>query len=275
MRFFNYLQNNLIANYRGRFAPSPTGELHFGSLIALLGSYLTAKKNQGVWLIRIEDIDSTRCKKIYSEKILKLISAYGLVSDEKIRIQSEHLDDYEQALKLLEKQLYYCHCNRKERNFCLCSKKNYSEGVLRLRLENQEINFNDELLGFKSYELKNYPDPILKRKNGDFAYLLASLVDDEIQGISDVVRGSDLLELTPLQIFIQKKLRIKTPNYLHLPLALDEKGRKLSKQNHATALKIENASLDFLKALEFLGFTITEKDLKRNPQELLKEVLKL
>ena len=109
MRFFNYLQNNLIANYRGRFAPSPTGELHFGSLIALLGSYLTAKKNQGVWLIRIEDIDSTRCKKIYSEKILKLISAYGLVSDEKIRIQSEHLDDYEQALKLLEKQLYYKH----------------------------------------------------------------------------------------------------------------------------------------------------------------------
>lgn len=211
MRFLDYLDNaKKDANYRGRFAPSPTGELHFGSLIALLGSYLAAKTHKGKWLIRLEDVDSTRCKAIYSEKILNLIEAYDLVSDEPIRIQSLHLADYENALKILQKQLYYCHCNRKERDFCSCYKNNYGEGVLRLRLEKKVIAFEDELLGLKTYNLENYSDPILKRQNGDFSYLLACSLDDELQKITNVVRGADLLEITPLQIFLQQKLDIKT-----------------------------------------------------------------
>ena len=256
-------------HYTGRFAPTPSGHLHFGSLVAALGSYLDARAQRGRWLIRIEDVDSTRSRREYTQSILATLAAHGMDSDAPIRIQSAHLPDYQAALSALSAHLYPCDCSRKTWHAAAhegalglvypgyCRHKPLNSGTqsaLRLRLPAQTLIFYDRHFGTQHFDLQQHiGDPILRRRDGNIAYALAVTVDDALQGISDVVRGADLLAATPIQQHLQTLLGYAPLRYLHLPLVLDDNGNKFSKQNHAPALLAGHAAANLLAALDFLG----------------------
>lgn len=265
-----------VSPYCGRFAPTPSGPLHFGSLVAALGSYLDARAHRGQWLIRIEDIDRQRSREEYSTAILNSLTAHGMTSDHPVRYQSQHLETYQQALHFLPPAMSYpCDCSRKywqktarEGQLGLiyprfCTDKNAKkyaftrenrDEAIRLKLPNQTLCFNDRLLGRCCYDLQNeIGDPILRRRDGDFAYALAVVVDDALQGVTDVVRGADLLATTVIQQVLQQALALPVPQYLHLPLVLGERSEKLSKQNHAPAIDDHQPGANLLNALRFLG----------------------
>lgn len=253
----------------GRFAPTPSGHLHFGSLVAALGSYLDARAQDGQWLVRIEDVDRTRSRPEYAQSILATLAAHGMSSDAPVRVQSAHLDDYETVLERLRPHLYPCDCSRKTWHakardghlgkiypgFCRSKPLQAQDNrAIRLRLAAQTLRFADRHFGMQSYDLENdIGDPIVKRRDGDIAYALAVTVDDALQGITDVVRGADLLAATPIQQYLQTLLDYPPLRYLHLPLVLDENGNKFSKQNHAPALDNASAAANLLSALDFLG----------------------
>lgn len=276
--------------YKGRFAPTPSGPLHFGSLVAALASYLDAKAHHGKWLIRIEDVDSARSKACYIADIETALAAHGFISDEEIRVQSAHLKDYAQALARLKSVTYPCNCSRKEWHATakrgalgaiyprLCRTKQTPPAppyAIRLALEDTVVQFQDRRLGKISYSLQHdIGDPILKRRDGDFAYALAVVVDDALQGISDIVRGEDLLATTAIQLELQRYLQLPTPRYLHLPLVLDSSRRKLSKQNHAPALDNAQASANLIAALRFLGQDTTAMPPTETPATLLEVAVK-
>lgn len=257
--------------YRGRFAPTPSGFLHFGSLVAALGSYLDARAHGGEWLVRIEDVDHARSRAEYSRAILDALAAHGMTSDIPVRIQSAHEKDYEEALGKLLPHLYPCDCSRKNWHARakdgllgkiypgICRSKTLAfplppDTAIRLRLPAQTLRFADRHFGLRSHDLRNdIGDPILKRRDGDYAYALAVTVDDALQDITDVVRGADLLAATPIQQHLQTLLGYPPLRYLHLPLVLDHNGNKFSKQNHAPALDNGQASANLLAALDFLG----------------------
>lgn len=258
-------------SYRGRFAPSPTGPLHFGSLVAAIGSYLDAKFNQGKWLVRIEDIDSQREVPGAVSEILFVLESLGMEWDEEVIFQSRRLEAYQDALNRLEKQnlIYPCTCSRKEiadssiiglsgpvyPGTCLknpsLSDKAYS---LRIQTNENEIQFQDVLRGSYVQELKReIGDFALRRADGIYAYQLAVVVDDAEQGITHIVRGADLLDSTPRQIFLQRLLGYSTPRYMHLPVVTHATGEKLSKQTNAEPIDIAHALPQLVKALCFLG----------------------
>lgn len=259
--------------YVGRFAPTPSGFLHFGSLIAALGSYLDARAHGGRWLVRIEDVDSARSRVEYGEAILRSLAAHGMESDGAVRWQSRHLSDYATALDKLGSHLYPCNCSRKywhahAREGLLgkiypgfCRGKHWEEdgdSAVRLHLPAQALHFEDRHVGRQVFDLqRDIGDPILRRRDGDYAYALAVTVDDALQGISDVVRGADLLAATPIQQYLQRLLGYPSLRYLHLPLVLDDNGNKFSKQNHAPALADDKAGANVLAALDFLGQDIS------------------
>ena len=258
-------------SYRGRFAPSPTGPLHFGSLVAAIGSYLDAKFNQGKWLVRIEDIDFQRVVPGAVSEILFVLEKLGMEWDEEVVFQSRRLEVYREALNRLEKQnlIYPCTCSRKEiadssiiglggpiyPGTCLknpsLSDKAYS---LRIQTNENEIQFQDILKGPYVQKLKReIGDFVLRRADGIYAYQLAVVVDDAEQGITHVVRGADLLDSTPRQIFLQQLLGYSTPRYMHLPVVTNAAGEKLSKQTNAEPIDMENVLPQLVKALCFLG----------------------
>lgn len=255
--------------YTGRFAPTPSGYLHFGSLVAALGSYLDARAHGGKWLVRIEDVDSTRSHPHYTQDILATLAAHGMQSDAPVHIQSLHLADYEQTIDTLSPYLYPCTCSRKAWHAHaqegmlgriypgFCREKAFVRAentALRLRLPAQTLSFHDRHFGTQQFDLqRDIGDPVLLRRDGDYAYALAVSIDDALQGITDVVRGADLLAATPIQQYLQTLLGYPPLRYLHLPLVLDENGNKFSKQNHAPALLAENATANLLAALAFLG----------------------
>ena len=251
-------------NYRGRFAPSPTGPLHAGSLAAALASWLDARAHDGAWLIRIEDVDSARCKAQWGQEQLQQLAAHGLHSDEPVLWQSTRSAAYAAALQQLQAQglVYACHCSRKKISdywlaqgvdkarhgdlvypgFCRDAGLPVEDGVA-LRLDvgkasaNGCLHWRDRKLGTQSQNITQIVgDFILRRADGCWAYQLAVVVDDAAQGISHVVRGLDLLDNTPRQILLQNALGLPTPQYLHTPLVLAADGQKLSKQNGAAAL---------------------------------------
>lgn len=257
--------------YRGRFAPSPTGPLHFGSLIAAMGSYLQAKHQHGKWLLRIDDIDPPRELKGAADNILKTLEGFGFEWDENILYQSSRLQDYQEAVNRLVKQqlAYPCSCSRASilkktgqvkgeivyPGFCRNEPlKHSSEYSIRLRINNELIRFNDVIQGKQVFNLqKQNGDFILQRRDRHFSYHLASGIDDAEQGITEVVRGADLLNCTPCQIHVQHMLNLSTPHYCHLPVAVNDAGQKLSKQSHAKPINPGN-SVDLLyKSLKFLG----------------------
>jgi len=259
--------------YRGRFAPSPTGPLHFGSLIAAVGSYLDARMQGGEWLVRMEDVDTPRNLPGAADAILKTLAAFGFEWDGAVLYQSSRFEAYAEALERLQLAglAYGCACSRKEiadsatrpavdgglayAGTCRAGLPDGREArAWRLRVNDAEIAFADRVQGRVAQHLESdVGDFILRRADGLFAYQLAVVVDDDFQGISHIVRGADLLASTPRQIGLQRCLGFSIPIYAHLPVAANAAGEKLSKQTLAPALANDQAAAELVRALRFLG----------------------
>ncbi len=274
--------------YRGRFAPSPTGPLHFGSLVAALGSYLDARRHQGEWLVRIEDLDKPREMPGAADAILRTLEAFGLYWDEEPVYQSRRSEAYEAALEQLRYsgQTYPCSCSRKQ---IILRCPSGPEGAVydrhcrlngidvtqpqaqRLLVADRPVKFTDLILGEIEHKLsEQVGDFILKRRDGLYAYQLAVVVDDAWQDISHVVRGGDLLLSTPRQRLLQQHLKLPELNYAHLPLALDENGKKLSKQYNALPVDPEQPMPALYAALKHLGQALpASADAIEQPRDLL------
>ncbi len=265
-------------SYVGRFAPSPTGPLHFGSLVAALASYLDAKAHGGKWLVRIEDIDETRCKAEYATEILSSLQSFGMHWDEEVETQSMRKPLYEDAIQKLNARglTYACVCSRKEiadsataglegpvypgtcRSLNIAVDRGGAAPIVatRVRTTSEKTAFADMVQGEIEQRIEQeIGDFVLKRRDGLFAYQLAVVVDDAAQGISHVVRGADLLDSTARQIYLQKLLGLPTPQYLHIPVAVNAQGQKLSKQTLASAISTGDGDTHglLLSALRFLG----------------------
>ncbi|WNL39344.1 tRNA glutamyl-Q(34) synthetase GluQRS [Halomonas sp. PAMB 3232] len=255
-----------FSHYRGRFAPTPSGPLHFGSLVAALGSYLDARAVGGQWLVRIEDIDPPRCPPGTDTTILRQLEAFGLHWDGPVVWQSARSDAYQAALERLRQQglSYPCSCSRKQwqaydvyPGWCRDGLREPGKPIawrLRTDLGQRPIIWPDRLLGAQRFDPADLGDVVLKRKDGLWAYQLAVVVDDADQHISDIVRGVDLLDNTPWQMQLQGALGYPVPRYLHLPLVMSPDGQKLSKQNLAPALASEPVAIarQLFQAIETL-----------------------
>jgi glutamyl-Q tRNA(Asp) synthetase len=259
------------AVYRGRFAPSPTGPLHFGSLVAAVGSYLEARTRNGEWFVRVEDVDAPRCKIEHESAILKTLVCYGFRIDGEIVRQRDRTAAYQAALNRLhyDNHIFGCACTRKEigdsnlgsdgapiypgtcRNGLPAGKE---ARAWRLRADAAKIKFTDAVQGEIAQDLATeVGDFVLLRADGLFAYQLAAVLDDADQDITHVVRGADLLDSTPRQIWLQQCLGVPTPQYAHLPVAVNAGGEKLSKQTLAAPLDDNDPVPALWRALEFLG----------------------
>ena len=289
------------SGYRGRFAPSPTGPLHFGSLVAAVGSYLDARHHNGTWLVRMEDLDAPRCVAGAADDILRTLEAFGLHWDGEIVHQSQRTAAYDEALHRLQATgaVYPCCCTRKEiadsalhgidgpvypgtcrngipegregRAWRVRTDRSPSplggeglgeRGVSAMLLPSPQpspckgegvVGFDDELQGRIAQHLESeIGDFVVKRADGLYAYQLAVVVDDAFQDITHIVRGCDLLASTPRQIHLQQLLGLPTPAYMHLPVAVNAQGEKLSKQTLAPAISTDNAVATLISALDFL-----------------------
>lgn len=250
--------------YIGRFAPSPSGPLHLGSLVAALGSFLQARSQQGQWLVRIEDIDPPREMAGASALILSQLDAHGLHWDGQVLYQSQQSERYDALLAQLSDagQSYACHCTRatikQEGGHVRClGAQGTQAGPAAIRFLNQQpvYSFRDEHLGLVKVEATQAEeDFVVRRKDGLYAYQLAVVADDIEQGITQVVRGADLLDVTVLQEALYHALDAAAPTWLHLPVASTRPGLKLSKQNHAPALDNHQALKNVRRALSILGF---------------------
>ena len=259
-------------NYVGRFAPSPSGPLHYGSLVAATASYLQAKHQQGQWLLRIEDIDPPREASGASASLLNTLEKFQFEWDQAPLYQSTRIDAYRSALNKLiaQEKVYACSCTRKQlvdniqkselgkRYTGTCANKHLSldniEFNLRLRIENTTISFEDNHYKSESHNLyKEIGDIIVYRKHDLPSYSLAVSVDDAFQDISEVVRGYDLLAFTPIQLYLCQLLQLPTPRFLHVPIIVNNEGQKLSKQTGAEAVNINNCAQTLYRALRDLG----------------------
>ncbi|WP_036769466.1 tRNA glutamyl-Q(34) synthetase GluQRS [Photorhabdus australis] len=268
--------------YIGRFAPSPSGDLHFGSLITAIGSYLQARAHRGKWLIRIDDIDPPREVPGAASRILQALEHYGLHWDGEVLYQSQRNDAYHYVLNQLQQQglSYNCICTRQriqqtngfyDKN---CRELNLplNHAAIRIKQSNPVYGFEDKLLGYLSADpAMAEEDFIIHRRDGLFAYNLAVVIDDDYQGVTEVVRGADLIEPTVRQIALYQQLKLKIPDYIHLPLALNKNGNKLSKQNHAQPIPLDDPRPLLIAALSFLNQPAIEnwQDLSRD--QLLKK----
>jgi glutamyl-Q tRNA(Asp) synthetase len=282
---------NAQPRYRGRFAPSPTGPLHFGSLVAALGSYLDARAHAGEWLVRIEDLDPPRATPGAAEEILRTLESLGLRWDGAVLRQSERGDAYRAALAELERKdgTYPCACTRREigdaavagidgslvypgtcRNGLPSGGATRATRATRVRVDAAVIEFDDAVQGRMRQSLAtDVGDFVLRRADGLFAYQLAVVVDDAAQGITAVVRGADLLDSTPRQILLQCLLGLPTPRYVHLPVATTAAGEKLSKQTRAPPIDRARPGAALVAALEFLGQRPERELVDAFPEELL------
>ncbi|MYM59467.1 tRNA glutamyl-Q(34) synthetase GluQRS [Vibrio sp. OCN044] len=267
--------------YIGRFAPSPSGPLHFGSLVAALGSYFQARSQRGKWLVRIEDLDPPREVKGAADLILRTLEAYHLDWDDDVVYQSHRHALYQAQLDnwLSSGQAYYCRCTRKQvkamggfyTGNCR-DKKLIDDGncAIRLLMTHPVESFDDRKHGqfFVPSELAR-EDFIVKRRDGLFAYNLAVVIDDIAQGVTEVVRGADLIEPTGRQISLYHILNQPLINYIHLPLATDKSGQKLSKQNHAPAIDLKQPKPTLIDAMQFLGFELNKEIKQSNVREII------
>lgn len=248
--------------YRGRFAPSPTGPLHFGSLVAAWASWLDARSQGGSWLVRIEDLDPPRELAGASAAQLQTLARYGLVSDEPVIRQSERTAHFEAALaKLAQSGLSFaCSCSRRQleeldgiHRRCVAP-VDAARQAIRLRVVDETVCFDDRVYGRCCEPVgTRCGDFVLRRADGLYAYQLAVVVDDALQGITDVVRGADLLWSTPRQRLLQRALNLPHPRTLHLPLVLDRQGRKLGKSEGALAIDAEEPAAVLRAAWLHLG----------------------
>jgi glutamyl-Q tRNA(Asp) synthetase len=256
------------APYVGRFAPSPTGPLHFGSLLAAVASYLQARVNQGQWLLRVEDIDPPREQPGSDKRIIDALEAYGFEWDGPVTYQSHFADRHESLVqRLLEVgHAYPCSCSRRDlagaRRGPLgviypgtCRNGNPNTDVaIRVRTDDEPIRFVDVLQGEQTHRLESESgDFVIKRRDGLIAYQLAVVVDDHDQGITEVVRGIDLLDSTPRHIHLQRLLGLTTPDYFHIPVAENSDGQKLSKLTGAKEIDLQEVRPVLVQALDALG----------------------
>ncbi|MDO2949731.1 tRNA glutamyl-Q(34) synthetase GluQRS [Aeromonas simiae] len=265
--------------YVGRFAPSPSGPLHFGSLIAALGSYLQARAHSGRWLVRIEDIDPPREMAGASDLILRTLEHYGLEWDGEVMFQSRRHARYDEVIDQLYRSgdLYWCRCTRRDIAAAggfypgTCRERGLGPAgcAARLRQHHAVYHFDDALQGrIEVAPALAEEDFIVRRRDGLYAYNLAVVVDDLDSGVTEVVRGADLLEPTVRQIALYQRLGAPVPGWVHLPLAVQPDGSKLSKQNHARALPGE-VQAPLLAALAFLGHPVPAELHQASPQALL------
>ena len=266
--------------YVGRFAPSPTGPLHFGSLITAVASYCDAKANHGTWMVRVEDTDIPRIYPGSEEHILRAMDAFQLEPDGEIIFQKDRLDIYEDVIQQLRQQglVYACQCTRKMlgsnhiyQDTCRNLGLAFEHQAIRLKVEDVEICFEDRLQGRHCSELKkDLGDFVLKRRDGIINYQLAVVVDDHLQGMTHVVRGADLLDNTERQIYLGQLLGYPRLSYMHLPLAMNDQGQKLSKQNLAQALDLTQAPQLLKQALQALHQAEVDLDA---PQRMLQQAV--
>ena len=257
-------------DYRGRFAPSPSGPLHFGSLISALGSYLDAKAHGGEWWLRIDDLDPPRVAPGAADAILRALEAYGLLWDGAVQYQSQRNPAYAAAFAVLQglEAVYACGCTRREiadssvggataaiyPGTCRAGLAPGKAGrAWRVDTRVARVCFEDRLQGLIEQDLeRDAGDFIIQRAEGWFAYQLAAVVDDAELGITDIVRGSDLIDSTLRQVHLQRLLNLPTPRYLHLPVAVNALGEKLSKQTLAPPLDMTFPQSSLIRALAFL-----------------------
>jgi glutamyl-Q tRNA(Asp) synthetase len=266
------LSNTGATCYRGRFAPSPSGPLHFGSLVSALASYLDAKANQGQWLLRMEDVDPPREQPGAADLILQTLEDHGLHWDEAVLYQSQRHQAYQEAMEWLITQnlAYSCCCSRQElvamggiyNGRCRTQSVDLTQPhSIRLKLYDlperpsaDSLSFVDLIQGPQEQNLRTHAgDQILKRRDGFYAYTLAVVVDDIYQQISHIIRGSDLLDVTGRQLFLFELLKATVPRSGHVPLAMQPNGQKLSKQNQAKPIDSRTAGRNLWQGLAFLG----------------------
>jgi len=258
-------------SYRGRFAPSPTGPLHFGSLVAASASYLQARHSDGLWHLRVEDIDPPREIAGATDSILTTLEQYGFEWDGSVLYQSQRLDIYREVANELVKDdlAYFCTCSRKQIRATAvqgpggpiypgnCREKKHPGSVdtsIRLVSDDRNIHFSDLIQGQYDEQLNLFcGDYIIYRSGNLPAYQLAVVVDDAAQQITEVFRGSDLITSTSRQIVLQQQLGYSTPTYAHHPIAINQDGQKLSKQTFASAITADDAPAQLWRALSFLG----------------------
>jgi glutamyl-Q tRNA(Asp) synthetase len=257
--------------YRGRFAPSPSGPLHFGSLVTAVGSYLDAKTQDGEWLLRIDDLDAARVASGAIDAILRALEAYGFAWDGLVQYQSTRGEAYAAAFEELQRLgvVYACGCTRREIADSIVGlpggvvypgtcRSGLAPGkeprAFRVNTEHTSIDFRDRLQGSITQDLaREVGDFVVLRADGVFAYQLAVVLDDADQGITHIVRGSDLIDSSLRQIHLQRILSLPEPIYMHLPVAVNALGEKLSKQTLAPALDVAHPQPTLVKALDFLG----------------------
>ncbi len=282
----------------GRFAPSPTGPLHTGSLVAAVGSWLMARQNGGKWLLRIDDLDAARCRKGFEGDILRTLEAFGLLWDGSVSRQSKNIEAYEDAFATLQKtgEIYPCSCSRADiarassaphqgeeipyPGTCRNGLQKPGEArSWRLRTYGRTISFDDVRHGTIRTELETSGDFVVKRADGFFAYQLAVVVDDRLSGVNQVVRGDDLLDSTPRQVLIHQLLDWSLPQYCHLPLVRGANGGKLSKRENTVSLldgRIKGYESKLLGcSLEFLGIKLNEQIKNAPCPELLSYALSI
>lgn len=271
--------------YRGRFAPSPTGALHFGSLLAALGSYLDAKHNNGEWLVRIEDIDPPREVPGSADDILRTLAAFGLHWDGQVIYQGRRTDHYRAALAELEHggHLFGCACTRSE----IAAAGDRHGGIypgtcraglpagrtaraLRVRVDDAVVTVEDALQGTLTQDLAtDVGDFVVRRADDLVAYQLAVVVDDAAQGITDIVRGADLFSSTPRQCYLQRLLQLPVPRYLHLPIAVNPDNDKLAKQTRARPVQPDAGNRTLRAALDWLQQPLPDNAADASQEELL------
>jgi glutamyl-Q tRNA(Asp) synthetase len=248
----------------GRFAPSPTGDLHFGSLVSAVGSYLEAKSRGGTWLLRVEDIDPPREVAGSAGRIISDLARLGMAPDGPVLYQSSRIEAYRAAASsLLDMGLAFpCACTRKmlppSGIYPGTCRNGLEEGrearSLRFNVSGHTVHFDDAVQGRISDCLaESSGDFVIRRADGLYAYQLAVVVDDAFQGVNQVVRGADLLDSTPRQILLQRALGLPTPAYMHLPVALNAEGRKLGKRDRDDPVKHQDPAIAVGRALAFLG----------------------
>ncbi|OLF52005.1 tRNA glutamyl-Q(34) synthetase GluQRS [Pseudomonas chlororaphis] len=269
------------SSYIGRFAPTPSGHLHFGSLVAALASYLDARAVGGRWLVRMEDLDPPREEPGAQAAILKALESYGFEWDGEMVRQSDRHAAYAEVLNRLFSQglAYACTCSRKQLEpyhgiypgLCRNAGHPQEDAAIRLRVPELDYRFTDRVQGeFRQHLGRDVGDFVIRRRDGLYAYQLAVVLDDAWQGVTDIVRGADLLDSTPRQLYLQELLGLPQPRYLHVPLITQPDGHKLGKSYRSPPLAADQATPLLLRALRALGQKTDSALLHASPQEVLR-----